>query len=116
MEEEPSALQLSMSRAMSTPGLVGPSSTFARAGRAGNSDHVRAHEVSQGGQMQGSCWGNLISSWSAPSSMLNGFGLSNTFTKSVADCPRLQQLGPDCKINPICRWMGNTRDWTGRLG
>eukprot|EP00931_Biecheleriopsis_adriatica_P093614 TRINITY_DN6733_c0_g1_i1.p1 TRINITY_DN6733_c0_g1~~TRINITY_DN6733_c0_g1_i1.p1 ORF type:complete len:101 (-),score=15.54 TRINITY_DN6733_c0_g1_i1:62-364(-) len=100
MEEEPSALQLSMSRAMSTPGLVGPSSTFARAG--------------------GACIyksSNMIYGSRYPTEMgTPKFGLSNTFTKSVADCPRLQQLGPDCKINPICRWMGNTRDWTGRLG
>eukprot|EP00440_Ansanella_granifera_P000555 gb/GFBE01000601.1/.p1 GENE.gb/GFBE01000601.1/~~gb/GFBE01000601.1/.p1 ORF type:complete len:102 (+),score=15.12 gb/GFBE01000601.1/:1-306(+) len=99
-EEGQSPQERSLMRAMSTPGLVGPSSTFARAG--GACIYFSSN----------STYGSRYPTAMAPPR----FGLSNKFTSSVADCPRLQQSGPDCKVLPVSRYLRGSSDWTLRLG
>ena len=96
MEEE----QLSHPRCFSTPNIVGPSATFQRAG--GACIYTTSNSV----------YGSRYPTEMRPPR----FGLSNKFSKSVGEFPRLEISGPDSKITPFCRYMYGTTDWTSRMG
>eukprot|EP00434_Breviolum_minutum_P043469 symbB.v1.2.038754.t1/scaffold6159.1/size20428/2 len=87
-------------RCFSTPGIVGPSATFQRAG--GACVYLTSNSM----------YGSRYPTEMRPPR----FGLSNKFSKSVGEFPRLESTGPSCKINPFCRYLHGTTDWTNRMG
>ena len=91
---------LSHPRCFSTPNIVGPSATFQRAG--GACIYTTSNSV----------YGSRYPTEMRPPR----FGLSNKFSKSVGEFPRLENAGPDSKITPFCRYMYGTTDWTSRMG
>eukprot|EP00438_Fugacium_kawagutii_P006269 Skav222656 [mRNA] locus=scaffold997:241838:249513:- [translate_table: standard] len=76
MEEE-----TSQPRCFSTPGIVGPSATFQRAG--GACVYLTSNSM----------YGSRYPTEMRPPR----FGLSNKFSKSVGEFPRLESTGPSCK-------------------
>eukprot|EP00933_Yihiella_yeosuensis_P057495 TRINITY_DN57355_c0_g1_i1.p1 TRINITY_DN57355_c0_g1~~TRINITY_DN57355_c0_g1_i1.p1 ORF type:complete len:117 (+),score=1.63 TRINITY_DN57355_c0_g1_i1:101-451(+) len=94
-----SASELVLHRARSLP-TVGPQSAMARVGGA-----CIYHTCN-------SVYGSRFPTGLAPPR----FGLSNRFTKKVAESGHKMSAGPDCKIDPATRFMSNTRDWTDKIG